>query len=85
MVADGDAIRFEDCTSLTFVVAAGTDYAADHSRRYRGDDPHGWIVTTGRRSQAFATLFSSCLLLVSALPLTALFAEDTVHKGHVGG
>ncbi len=30
-------------------------------------------------------LLSSCLLLVSALPLTALAAEDTVHKGHVGG
>ena len=43
VVADGDAIRFKDCTSLILVVAAGTDYVADHSRRYRGNDPHGLI------------------------------------------
>ena len=43
VVTDGDAIRFKDCNSLTLVVAAGTDYVADHSRRYRGNDPHGLI------------------------------------------
>jgi len=33
----------EYCSSLLLVVAAGTDYVGDHSRRYRGNDPHGLI------------------------------------------
>ncbi len=39
MEADGDKLKFSGCTSLTLLLAAGTDYVADHAKSYRGDDP----------------------------------------------
>jgi alpha-L-fucosidase 2 len=32
-------VRYENCDSVTLVVAAGTDYSFDYSRNYRGEDP----------------------------------------------
>jgi len=32
-------IQFENCTSLTLILAADTDYVPDHSRNWRGRDP----------------------------------------------
>ena len=37
---DGALLVFSNCTSLTLLLAAGTDYAMDYARNYRGDDPH---------------------------------------------
>jgi len=36
-------LEFKNCNSLTLLVAAGTDYAFDYARHYRGDDPHAAI------------------------------------------
>ncbi|WP_026176474.1 glycoside hydrolase N-terminal domain-containing protein [Caulobacter sp. UNC279MFTsu5.1] len=33
-------IEFENCTSLTLILAADTDYVPDHGRKWRGQDPH---------------------------------------------
>ncbi len=35
---------FKDCDSLTLLVAAGTDYALDPARNYRGHDPHALLT-----------------------------------------
>ena len=37
---NGALLVFSNCTSLTLLLAAGTDYAMDYARNYRGDDPH---------------------------------------------
>ena len=37
---NGAALVFSNCTSLTLLLAAGTDYVMDYARNYRGDDPH---------------------------------------------
>jgi alpha-L-fucosidase 2 len=41
--ADG-AVEFTNCDSLTLLVVAGTDYAMDYARKYRGDDPHARLT-----------------------------------------
>ena len=35
----GETLEFRDCNSLTLLVAAGTDYAMDYAKKYRGEDP----------------------------------------------
>lgn len=37
---NGATLAFRNCTSLTLLIGAGTDYAMDYSRHYRGEDPH---------------------------------------------
>jgi len=41
---NGATLEFKDCDSLTLLVAAGTDYAMDYSKNYRGEDPHGRLT-----------------------------------------
>lgn len=38
--ANGSALAFTNCDSLTLVIAAGTDYAMDYASNYRGENPH---------------------------------------------
>ena len=38
------AIEFTKCDSVTLLVAAGTDYAMDYAKKYRGEDPHNKLV-----------------------------------------
>ncbi len=38
--ASDGKISFQNCNSLTLIFAAGTDYAMDCAKGYRGDDPH---------------------------------------------
>jgi alpha-L-fucosidase 2 len=33
-------LEFEDCSSLTLILAADTDYVPDHAKQWRGEDPH---------------------------------------------
>lgn len=40
----GNKIEFKDCNSLTFLFAAGSEYAMDYNKNYRGGDPHTAIV-----------------------------------------
>jgi alpha-L-fucosidase 2 len=37
---NGSTLEFTNCDSLTLVVTAGTDYAMDFAKNYRGEDPH---------------------------------------------
>jgi alpha-L-fucosidase 2 len=54
--ASGTTLEFQGCNSLTLLVAAGTDYAEDYAKNYRGEDPHGRLTAAldaaSRQSQA---------------------------------
>ena len=50
LAAHDGVISFTNCNSLTLLVAAGTDYAPDASKSFRGADPHEAI--TGRIAAA---------------------------------
>jgi alpha-L-fucosidase 2 len=38
--ANTTGIEFSNCDNLTLILAAGTDYAMDYAKHYRGEDPH---------------------------------------------
>ena len=40
----GAYLAFENCTSLTLILAADTDYLPDHQKNWRGEDPHREIT-----------------------------------------
>ena len=42
--ANGSSLEFTNCDSLMLVVAAGTDYAMDYAKGYRGEDPHARVT-----------------------------------------
>ena len=42
----GDKLEFKNCNSLTFFIAAGTNYVMDYSRQYRGENPAAQINKT---------------------------------------
>ena len=46
------ALTFSNCNSLTLVVAAGTDYAMDYAKNYRGEDPHARVTKQARTAAA---------------------------------
>jgi alpha-L-fucosidase 2 len=41
--ANASALAFTNCDSLTLVIAAGTDYAMDYAKNYRGENPHARV------------------------------------------
>ena len=41
---NGSVLEFTDCSALTLLVAAGTDYAMDYPKKYRGADPHPQVT-----------------------------------------
>ena len=49
---NGPALAFTHCDSLTFVVAAGTDYAPDYTNQYRGEDPRRRVLRQARHAAA---------------------------------
>ena len=57
---NGGALEFKDCDSLTILVAAGTDYAMDYAKNYRGEDPHSRLTAAleaaSRQSYAALTM-----------------------------
>jgi alpha-L-fucosidase 2 len=38
------SLAFNNCSSLTILVAAGTDYVMDYDRHFHGDDPHASVT-----------------------------------------
>jgi len=40
LAVSGGKLTFDGCNSLTIILAAGTDYIADRSRGWKGEDPH---------------------------------------------
>jgi alpha-L-fucosidase 2 len=55
---NGATLEFIDCDSLTLLVAAGTDYAMDYSKHYRGEDPHARLTAAleAASRQSYAAL-----------------------------
>ena len=47
--SDG-TISFKNCSSITILIDAGTDYAEDFSKSYRGPDPHQRILNQLREA-----------------------------------
>jgi alpha-L-fucosidase 2 len=41
---NGSTLDFTNCDSLTLVIAAGTDYAMDYAKNYRGEDSHARVT-----------------------------------------
>ncbi len=37
-------LRFENCNSLTLILAAGTNFAQDHTKQWLGDHPHDSVT-----------------------------------------
>jgi alpha-L-fucosidase 2 len=82
LVNSGGTIRFTNCTSLTLVVALGTDYVMDYSRNYQGNHPHTNVVAQAQAAIAkpfsalktahtndFAALFSRVALALGTPPV----------------
>jgi len=42
--ADGTTLTFKDCDNLTLFITAGTDYAFDSTKHFRGEDPHALLT-----------------------------------------
>jgi alpha-L-fucosidase 2 len=49
---NGSTLEFKNCDSLTIVVAAGTDYAMDYAKNYRGEDPQTVVIRQARKAAA---------------------------------
>ena len=49
---NGALLAFSHCDSLTLIVAAGTDYAMDFAKNYRGEDPHARVMKQARKAAA---------------------------------
>jgi alpha-L-fucosidase 2 len=47
---DGSTLAFTNCDSLTLVVAAGTDYAMDYAKNYRGENPLAPVTRQARKA-----------------------------------
>jgi alpha-L-fucosidase 2 len=46
MAKNGAVLQFKDCDGLTLFIVAGTDYAMDYAKGYRGEDPHVRLTET---------------------------------------
>ncbi len=44
LATDDTTLTFSNCDSLTLIVAAGTDYAMEYAKQYRGEDPHARLA-----------------------------------------
>jgi alpha-L-fucosidase 2 len=49
---NGGTLEFKNCTGLTLIVAAGTDYAMDYAAKYRGEDPHARVTKQVEKAAA---------------------------------
>ena len=61
LVNSGGVINFTNCTSLTLVIALGTDYSTNYYQKYKGNNPHSNVVAQAQAAiaQPFATLQTS--------------------------
>jgi alpha-L-fucosidase 2 len=49
---NGSTLEFTNCDSLTLVIAAGTDYAMDYAKKYRGKGPHARVTKQVEKASA---------------------------------
>lgn len=75
--ADGK-LEFQNCDSVTLLLAAGTDYALDHSRHYRGADPQPAV---GQRLAAAARKGYDALKAAHMADYRSLFDRVSLHLG----
>jgi len=93
LAAAGSKLEFKDCDSLTLLVAAGTDYAMDFARHYRGADPHAKLGQVLQQAAAkncatlladhqkdFATLFNRVALDLGKTPAERLSQPANLRK-----
>jgi len=79
--AEGDALVFSGCDSLTVFLAAGTDYLMDHARKWKGEPPHA--VVTGRVDGAAKQPYAA-LLAAHVQDHQLLFNRVAVDLGKTG-
>lgn len=77
-VVQGDAIAFTDCDSLTILIAAGTDYAMDVTRKFRGDDPSPRVLA---QLAAAATVSPDALRSAHVRDYQSLFGRVELDLG----
>ena len=49
--AEGTELQFDNCDSLTLLIAARTDYTFDYTKNYHGDDPHPRVAADISRAE----------------------------------
>ncbi len=76
--AEDGAIRFRDADSLLILLAAGTDYLADHEKNWRTDHPHDRLTA---RLDAAATTPYETLLARHTEDYQALFGRVVLDTG----
>ena len=76
--ANGTGIDFKDCDALTLIVGAGTDYAMDFDKGYRGEPPHAAVA---RQVQAAAQQPYDALRAAHVQDYQALFQRCALDLG----
>ncbi len=74
----GTSLAFQNCNSLTILIAAGTDYVADYARKYRGEHPRTKIE---RQLASAATQRYEALHSVHVADYQSLFNRVTLDLG----
>lgn len=77
-VVQGDAIAFTGCDSLTILIAAGTDYAMDVTRKFRGEDPSPRVLA---QLAAAATVSPDALRSAHVRDYQSLFGRVELDLG----
>ncbi|MBI5831017.1 MAG: glycoside hydrolase N-terminal domain-containing protein [Armatimonadetes bacterium] len=72
------ALVLDGCDSVTLVVAAGTDYAMDFARKWRGDDPHPAVTA---RVDAALAKDDAALLAAHQADMVALLGRVRLDLG----
>lgn len=59
--AEGDALVFSGCDSLTVILAAGTDYAMNYARKWKGEHPRAIVSKQADRAakQSYSKLLKA--------------------------
>jgi alpha-L-fucosidase 2 len=74
----GTYLVFENCTSLTLILSADTDYLPDHAKGWRGEAPHGKVT---RRIDAAARRGFDALYAEHAADYRALYRRFDLDLG----
>ncbi|MDF2441159.1 MAG: alpha-L-fucosidase 2, partial [Abditibacteriota bacterium] len=76
---EGDRIAFNNCNSLTFLLAAGTDYVMDSARQWRGEAPQQRVA---RQIEAASAKSDGALKAAHVKDYQSLFNRVKLDLGH---
>lgn len=76
--ADGGRIEFQGCNTLAVLVAAGTDYALDRTKNWRGEPPHELL---NRQIQAASVKSFDALRMTHVRDYQSLFHRVRLDLG----